>query len=59
MAKYSAVVYSELAGRRLCKVVFECRDPLLVNQYAKSRAGQKGIRNVQFTVVRDIKRLSE
>lgn len=53
--KYSADLYSQLTLRKMCRVVFECRDPELVHQYAKSRGCQKGLRNVQFLDVRNVK----
>jgi len=53
---YTATLHSSLTNKKLCKVTFDCTDPLLIQQYAKSAAGYiHGIRNVQYLIVRDVK----
>lgn len=53
--KYTADLHSAISKKRLCRVKFDCADPTLAGQYAKSAAGRAGVRNVQYLVVRNLK----
>ena len=58
--KYTATIHSQLTGKRLCKVEFDNDDAPLQPLWflAQCAASVKGIRNVQYTDVKNIKEVT-